>query len=444
MRASRSQRTMAIAVLVALGIVVLNLALGLLYRESRRGLEAELGRRLENVVAVLAQLVDPQLVQRAAREIPTVQAAGPSDSLRTLLRDLADTTDLANIRVYDHDGVGFLEVTGFGRETSPEVLDPSSVIAALTGSTVHGEPFESGGEFLMAGYAPVRDAAGTPFAVVAVEADARFFAAISRLRVAMISSALLSAIVLVGLGLTFARLQSSLQRAEAAVQRAETLAAMGRMAAGIAHEIRNPLGIINATAARLKKRYDNPAAPDERFGYIAEEVERLNAILTGYLNFARDEPSEQRPLDLVAVVERSLRWAAPELEANAVQAALDLPASCPVSGDAQRLQQLILNLVLNAVQAMPQGGRMAIRLATHDGRACLTMDDTGPGFPPGARQRFFEPFVTTKEKGSGLGLAIARRIVEEHAGRITLGDAPHGGARVEIELPLSTVAGEPV
>jgi len=444
MRASRSQRTMAIAVLVALGIVVLNLALALQYRESRRGLEAELGRRLENVVAVLAQLVDPQLVQRAAREIPTVQAAGPSDSLRTLLRDLADTTDLANIRVYDHDGVGFLEVTGFGRETSPEVLDPSSVIAALTGSTVHGEPFESGGEFLMAGYAPVRDAAGTPFAVVAVEADARFFAAISRLRVAMISSALLSAIVLVGLGLTFARLQSSLQRAEAAVQRAETLAAMGRMAAGIAHEIRNPLGIINATAARLKKRYDNPAAPDERFGYIAEEVERLNAILTGYLNFARDEPSEQRPLDLVAVVERSLRWAAPELEANAVQAALDLPASCPVSGDAQRLQQLILNLVLNAVQAMPQGGRMAIRLATHDGRACLTMDDTGPGFPPGARQRFFEPFVTTKEKGSGLGLAIARRIVEEHAGRITLGDAPHGGARVEIELPLSTVAGEPV
>jgi len=444
MRASRSQRTMAIAVLVALGIVVLNLALGLLYRESRRGLEAELGRRLENVVAVLARLIDPQLVQRAAREIPAIQTAGASDSLRTLLRDLSDATDLANIRVYDQDGVGFLEVTGFGRETSPEALDPSSVIAALTGSTVHGEPFESGGEFLMAGYAPVRDAAGTPFAVVAVEADARFFAAISRLRVAMIGSALLSAIVLVGLGLTFARLQSSLQRAEAAVQHAETLAAMGRMAAGIAHEIRNPLGIINATAARLKKRYDNPAAPDERFGYIAEEVERLNAILTGYLNFARDEPSERRPLDLVAVVERSLRWAAPELEANAVEAALDLPARCPVNGDAQRLQQLILNLVLNAVQAMPQGGRMAIRLATHDGRACLTMDDTGPGFPPGARQRFFEPFVTTKEKGSGLGLAIARRIVEEHAGRITLGDAPHGGARVEIELPLSTVAGEPV
>ena len=444
MRASRSQRTMAIAVLVALGIVVLNLALALQYRESRRGLEAELGRRLENVVAVLAELVDPQLVQRAAREIPTVQAAGPSDSLRTLLRDLADTTDLANIRVYDHDGVGFLEVTGFGRETSPEALDPSSVIAALTGSTVHGEPFESGGEFLMAGYAPVRDAAGTPFAVVAVEADARFFAAISRLRVAMIGSALLSAIVLAGLGLTFAGLQSSLQRAEAAVQHAETLAAMGRMAAGIAHEIRNPLGIINATAARLKKRYDNPAAPDERFGYIAEEVERLNAILTGYLNFARDEPSERRPLDLVAVVERSLRWAAPELEANAVQAALDLPARCPVNGDAQRLQQLILNLVLNAVQAMPQGGRMAIRLAAHDGRAWLTMDDTGPGFPPGARQRFFEPFVTTKEQGSGLGLAIARRIVEEHAGRITLGDAPHGGARVEIELPLGAAATEPL
>lgn len=444
MRASRTQRILAIAVLVALGIVVLNLGLWLLYRESRRGLEAELGRRLENVVAVLAELVDPQLVRRAADEVPAGGGASPADSLRAVLRELADTTDLANIRVYDGNGIGFLEVTGLGRETSPEALDPSSVVAALTGSTVHGEPFESGGEFLMAGYAPVRDRAGTPFAVVAVEADARFFAAIARLRVAMIGSAILSALVLAGLGLVFGRLQASLQRAQAAVQHAETLAAMGRMAAGIAHEIRNPLGIINATAARLKKRYDNPAEPDERFDYIAEEVERLNAILTGYLNFARDEPSERRPLDLVAVVQRSLRWAAPELEGAAVQAVLELPAQCTVVGDAQRLQQLILNLVLNAVQAMPQGGRVVLRVAVHDGHARLTVDDTGAGFPPGARARFFEPFVTTKEKGSGLGLAVARRIVQEHSGRIVLGDAPRGGARVEVDLPIGTAGSEPL
>lgn len=443
MRASRTQRTTGIAVLVVLGIVVLNLALWLLYRESRRGLEAELGRRLENVVGVLAEVIDPGLVQRAADEIPGA-GAGPSDSLRALLRDVADATDLANIRVYDGRGVGFLEVTGLGRDAAPEALDPSSVVAALTGSTVHGEPFESGGEFLMAGYAPVRDAAGNPRGVVAVEADARFFAAIARLRVAMIGSAILSAIVLAGLGLTFARLQTSLQRAQAAVQQAETLAAMGRMAAGIAHEIRNPLGIINATAARLKKRYDNPAEPDERFDYIADEVGRLNSILTGYLNFARDEPSERGPVDLVAVVERSLRWAAPELEAAGVRSELQLPAQCTVAGDAQRLQQLILNLVLNAVQAMPQGGTLVIRLAPHDGAARLTVDDTGPGFPPGARQRFFEPFVTTKEKGSGLGLAVARRIVDEHKGRITLGDAPSGGARVEIEVPLGAAGAGPV
>jgi signal transduction histidine kinase len=207
------------------------------------------------------------------------------------------------------------------------------------------------------------------------------------------------------------------------------------MAAGIAHEIRNPLGIIKATAARLRKRYDDPAHSDERFAYIDDEVERLNGILTGYLQFARDEAPRLEALDLVPLVERGLRLARPELEIAHVELTTWFPIACYALADSQRLQQVILNLVLNAVQAMPQGGRLDVRLEPRDEEARLQFRDTGPGFDPGVRARLFEPFVTTKEKGSGLGLAVARRIVEQHHGRIHVDDAPGGGALVEIVLP---------
>jgi signal transduction histidine kinase len=449
MPGERSRRTAGIALLVGLAIVVLNLALGLLYRDSRRGLESELARRLENVAAVLGHTLDPGLVERAQIEHDLVLLGGAPaesllffpayDSLRALLRDIADGSDLANVRVFDSQGAAFLDLAaGSLLEYSAEALDPAGVFAALTGTTAHSELYQSGTEFLMAGYAPVSDRDRLAIAAVAVEADARFFSALRRLRLVMAASAALSVLVLVGLGLTFARMQASLQRAETAVQHAETLAAMGRMAAGIAHEIRNPLGIIKATAGRLRKVYDDPARPDERFGYIDEEVDRLNGILTGYLQFARDEPPQLQSLDLVPLVERGVRLARPELETVGVEVALDLPHECRIHGDPQRLQQVILNVVLNAVQAMPQGGRLHVHLQEVDGTVRLGFTDSGPGFDPAVMARLFEPFVTTKEKGSGLGLAVARRIVVEHSGSIRVGDAPGGGARVEIQMPVET------
>jgi two-component system sensor histidine kinase HydH len=287
----------------------------------------------------------------------------------------------------------------------------------------------------MEGYAPLQNAQESPFAVVAVEADARFFGGLRRLRNMLVGIGGLSVLLLVGLGLFLVRMEASLGRAEAAVQRAETLAAMGRMAAGIAHEIRNPLGIIQATAARLKKRYDNPAQPDEKFDYIADEVERLNAIVTGYLNFAKEEESRLEPLDLVPVLHRTLRLMGPELEGPGVALEVETPETCTVRGDAQRLQQVMMNLVLNSVQAMPQGGRLRVQLSNDNGGAQLSFSDSGPGIPAGVRERLFEPFFTTKAQGSGLGLTVARRIVEQHGGRITLAEAELGGARVEISLP---------
>jgi signal transduction histidine kinase len=451
MATAHSGRTAAIALFVALAVAVLNLALWILYRDSRAGLEAELARRLENVAVVLGRTLDPALVQRARSEHAQLITSGAPpeslltaaayDSLRGALRDIAVHSDIANVRIFDDTGVAFLDLAAGADVAGAPEIDPAGVVAALAGASTHSALYQSGREYLMAGYAPVPDSDGVSLAAVAVEADARYFEALGRLRFAMAASAVLSGLVLAGLGLTFARLQSSLQRAEAALQRAETLAAMGRMAAGIAHEIRNPLGIIKATAARLRKRYDDPQRPDERFVYIDEEVDRLNGILSGYLQLARDEAPRLEKLDLVPLVERGLRLVRPELDAAHIAVETNLPKTCVVAADGQRLQQVILNLVLNAVQAMPAGGTLRVRLAAADGVAALAFADTGPGFDPAVQSRLFEPFVSTKEKGSGLGLAIARRIVEQHGGRILVDEAPGGGAQVAIHLPLAAAAG---
>jgi signal transduction histidine kinase len=161
------------------------------------------------------------------------------------------------------------------------------------------------------------------------------------------------------------------------------------------------------------------------------------------LEFARDDAQAMAEIDWSSVVERSVRLAGAELEACGVRLDVATKERCLVRGDAQRLQQVVLNLILNAVQAMPQGGNLRISLSgggggtsgDGSGAARLLIDDTGTGFPRQGRERLFEPFVTTRANGSGLGLAVAKRIVEEHGGQILLGDAPGGGARVEVRLP---------
>ena len=454
MSTTRSGRMLAALLFLAAAVATLNVTLWLQYRDTRAALEAELARRLESLAQTLGALLDPeQVVNVWFEQSQDVEAASPvgeplplatsvTDSfaidteallLRSRLVAIMEAADLANITLYDQDGRPFLDAIHTGSDLlRQDPLYRAEVLAALRGSPAHTPLYRSGQEYLMSGYAPIQ---GDSSFAVGVEADARFFAGLRRLGQSLFALGAGSLAVLVLLGIFHARAQSRLARAEAAVQRAETLASMGRMAAAIAHEIRNPLGIIRATATRLKKRHDDPASPDEKFDYIEEEVDRLSAVLDGYLGFARDEPPRFATLDLVDIVQRTLRLMQPELEAAGVSLETELPASCPVRGDAQRLRQLLMNLVLNAVQAMNGGGRLQVRVREEEAFACVAVTDTGSGIPPALRNRVFEPFFTTKEKGSGLGLAIVQRIVEEHQGRIGMEAPAAGGTRVEVRLP---------
>lgn len=461
---TRSSRTFAALLFLAGSVAILNVTLWLQYRDTRAALEGELARRLESLAQTLGVTLDPQQVVSAwygHTQVPASRDGAPESAvpgsfaaegaspenvvadslwpiadaqlLRGQLLAILEAADLANITLYDQDGRSFLDAAH--TTSAPLQQDPlyrAEVLAALRGSPAHTPLYRSGSEYLMSGFAPLQ---GDLSFAVGVEADAPFFVGLRRLGQSLLGLGAGSVAVLVVLGILHMRAQARLARAEAAVQRAETLAAMGRMAAAIAHEIRNPLGIIRATATRLKKVYASPDAPDEKFDYIADEVDRLSTVLDGYLGFARDEPPRLVALDLVTLVQGTLRLMQPELEAARVTLVTDLPANCAVRGDMQRLRQMLMNLVLNAVQAMDGGGSLHVQLQAEDPFVCLALTDTGRGIPPALRTRVFEPFFTTREQGSGLGLAIVQRIVAEHGGRIRLEAPAAGGTRVEVRLP---------
>jgi signal transduction histidine kinase len=227
----------------------------------------------------------------------------------------------------------------------------------------------------------------------------------------------------------------------------DRLAALGEMAAGLAHEIRNPLAAIKGATQYLDPGR-LPGEDREFLEIIVEEVNRLNGVVSQFLDYSRPLKSALAPGDLNDVLQRTFRLLSPDVPAG-IQVELDLAPELPrVACDPEQLKQVFLNLALNAFQAMPRGGRLAVstRVARDElapwreihGRlesVEVRFRDTGPGIPPEERESVFVPFFTTKEKGTGLGLAVSQRIVRAHQGTIAVSSPAGGGAEFTIALP---------
>ncbi|MBC7260204.1 MAG: PAS domain S-box protein [Chloroflexi bacterium] len=228
------------------------------------------------------------------------------------------------------------------------------------------------------------------------------------------------------------------KRMEQYMLRTERLAAMGRLAAALAHEINNPLqGIGNS----LELVLDFPLGDEERQEYllaVRREIERLMALSERVLDFARPPQIERRPTLVPPIVQHALDLAANQLQQRRIAVTLDLPADLPpVMASADHLSQVFLNLIINAIEAMPGGGSLDIAARVCEGQMELAFSDTGSGITPEAMSMLFEPFYTTKEDGTGLGLAISHSIIQQHGGSIAARNAPGGGATFIVSLPLA-------
>ena len=237
----------------------------------------------------------------------------------------------------------------------------------------------------------------------------------------------------IAIALDNARLSSELVHAE-------KLSAVGELASGVAHEINNPLTTILGLAQLMLSRPDVPAPVRERIALIADEASRAATIVQNLLMFARHYPPERRPCSLAEAVHRVIALKSYQLEEDKIRVALELDESPIVWADENQMQQVLLNLVQNAHQAMArQSGErtLTVRLQPRDRHVVIEVLDTGPGIAPHLLSRIFDPFFTTKEpgEGSGLGLSVSYGIVGQHGGRLYAENRPEGGAMFVVELP---------
>jgi two-component system sensor histidine kinase HydH len=236
----------------------------------------------------------------------------------------------------------------------------------------------------------------------------------------------------------------SLKEAEAQVRRTERVAALGQLTAGLAHELRNPLGTIKTSAEMLARQVgqENEIAR-EMAGYITEEVDRTNSLITRFLEFARPtQHMRLEPGDVHALLDRAISRFERDKSGTSVSVIRNYSPDVPaVSFDGELLEQVILNLISNAAQASRPGGLVTVKTRMAEQAVEISVIDTGSGIDPKNLENIFNPFFTTKPEGVGLGLAICSKIVDEHGGTIAVESTPGEGTVFRVYLPVEAAVG---
>ena len=257
----------------------------------------------------------------------------------------------------------------------------------------------------------------------------------------MVIGAIVVVVLLAGWSLHYIARRSLLLRQAIGLAHLQRFSELGQLTAGLAHEIRNPLHAIRLNLHTFRRVYqgESQLEPDEVAAMIDEsnvEIERVEQLMHELLGFTSPEAAHEEVIDLGAEVEATRTFVTQGLLEQQNEVSVRLPEQkLLVRMDPSRLRQIMLNLLMNASDAVEEGGRIEVAVARRGGRAEITVCDNGPGVPPTDRQRIFEPFYSTKQRGSGLGLALVKRFVEEADGTITCEDASDTGACFRIVLP---------
>jgi signal transduction histidine kinase len=224
--------------------------------------------------------------------------------------------------------------------------------------------------------------------------------------------------------------------------RAGRLQSLGELTAGLAHEIKNPLASLKATSAIVADEIPETSPRRKMVLILQREIDRLAALLERFLSFARPGTMLLSQVSLSDVVEQSVALVKPQADIRQVALRVDAPGGATVEGDKDKLTQILLNVLLNAVQFSPAGGVVEVRLQQtllpHGRYAVVGISDEGPGIDPADRERIFDPFFSTRENGTGLGLSIASRLIDEHRGYIDLDSDRKKGALFLLHFPVGT------
>ena len=385
-----------------------------LYRAGAAALDRVLEERLRGAGETAAKLLGGATPDRAALRA-TMDANGLEGAylLGRDLRILGDATGPAG------GAADLLRVDG------------ARVARAFAGTVTVAYSYAVGEVPVATGYFPVHGEDGAVHAVLALEAGRSFSAARRELGRAAWLAVGLSALAALGLGLASRRFAVAEARTTAAAARGEALARMGAM---VAHEVRNPIGVIRGAVELVRARAGEALGPRDREALedVLGEVERLRRLTEDFLDLTREPALSPAPVDLAALAAEAARGVARAHPDLAVELAVP---PLLVQADPVRLRQVLANLLDNAAHAGARAVRIGAEVA--GGRARVLVRDDGPGVDAAVRARLFDPFVSGRARGAGLGLAIARRIVERHGGALELADAGPPGAAFALTLPLA-------
>lgn len=393
---------------------------------------------------------------------------------------LAAVSDL-ELRLYYRDDDGFRSFFS-SRDLHPGLLDPAIAADLDAGATSHYDPEAENGQYIGL-YTPLRDSDGAMNAVLFcglrsyeslttwINRTNLFFiilatgTALAVLAGIAVSRRLTRPLQALGTGVKavargdyrqrvkieghdevaelaaafndMAERLAQTQEIEDQLRRQQRLSALGEVAVGIAHEVRNPLGVIKTSAQLLQKRANLPETDSRLLSHVADEVRRIDDLIREFLDFARPRPSVLQTLDPLPVVRRAADFCSPEFEKRHVAlTVLDNAPGSVIDADEDHLFQVFLNLFLNSVDAMPSGGNIRVVRDCEGGEMRISVSDTGAGISQDIQDKVFNPFFTTKEHGSGLGLAKVFTIMESHHGRVELSSAHGRGTTFTLLFPI--------
>lgn len=416
-------------------LIAVNVAYRAAFSDFRESLDQQLGEQLTSLAEGLASGIPADEAERLIGA-----EFDPEAYLRVhdLMRTFADGNQLSSVTLLDtlwNDP--FADVPDSLNTLVYSLLDRDGQWALMSGLTWTSPTYQWGDNYYRSAAAPIVDEAkGRTVAIVRIEAAAGYFGALDRLEAVAILIHVSSAVLAIMLVALFAWYSYSSRQWDMRLLHSEKLIGLGRLAATIAHEIKNPLGIIKATAQRLQ-RVDDPEKRAELLRYIPEEADRLNRILTGYLRVASPDGAARVPIALDEKLSEWMGHAFGHNDATRGRWTVNVEACGRILADPDSPKQVLLNLVNNALDASPKDQGVAVDWRRGQmGLGRLTVSDRGPGIPRKLRDRVFEPFYTTKAKGSGLGLHAVRMMVERDGGIVVIEDNPGGGARIVVEWPL--------
>jgi len=458
-----------ILLFVLFATVVLALSGWTLQWSLRQSLEAELGHKLTAVASAVA-------VQYGEEEVTYLQRGlGPRATERmreTLLRMKAEA-ELKRIYLFDLDGRSLLDTDAvLAGEPYHQLRFYQQEMAAIgAGSATSTILFQDREDApAMTGFAPLL-AGGEAVGGVGVEGSVTFLDAVGDLRTRLYVIGLFGVLAAILVGGLLARtitrpvhelvgasrkIASGDYRAPIVTRTSDEIGALATtmeemregvltrerelkaMLAGVAHEIRNPLGGIELFVGLLGDDVAGNKEADQRVARIGREVGQLKGLVESFLEYARPKTPAPEACGLGSVVGECLSLVEDQLMANGIKVTIDMPAPEPaVTADPQHLKQIFLNLLRNAIQAQPEGGVITIAGSRSGVTCCLTVSDAGDGIPPEARARIFEPFFTTRQSGTGLGLAMVKSLVEANGGGIQLVSSGVNGTVFDMTLPAT-------